>query len=131
MPLTFDVDHDAGIVFTQADGLVTPEDLRRHVERLAATQGRPPLELADFSDQVHITVPPDAVRNAAWTLSDTDTPQPNSRLALVGRSDAVYAVLRLFQAHRDVEGLEIEVFRERDAAMAWLTGDDRWLDDVS
>ena len=130
MPLTFDVDHDAGVVFTRADGPVSEQDLRQHVTRLAATQGRPPLELADFSDQVHITVPPGAVREAAWTLSDTDAPQPNSRLALVGRSDAVYAVLRMFQAHRESEGLEVEVFRERDAALAWLTGDDRWLGDV-
>lgn len=121
MPLRFRIDDEAGLVITTAEGRVSAEDLLAHARELALTPNRPHRELVDFSDRVEITVPTEAVRQMAAFLANEDVNIPDSRLALVAKTDAVFGMMRVFQAHREHSNVAIRVFRDRDEALRWLT----------
>jgi hypothetical protein len=42
------------------------------------------------------------------------------KLAIVAPEDEVYGLARLFSVHRAQEHLQLQVFRDRDAAFQWL-----------
>ena len=120
MPLTFRIDPELDLVITDGSGDVDEAELFGHVKALTATPDRPRRELADFSRQTCVSVSPQTVRDAAWRLAELEGPRAGAMLALVAASDTVYAMCRMFQAHRTQEGLEVKVFRERQGALAWL-----------
>jgi hypothetical protein len=123
MPLRFRIDHAADLVITTAEGRVSVEELHAHARELARTPNRPLRELVDFSDCVEISVPTEAVRLTAKSLSDDDENAPGSRVAMVANADAVFGMLRLFRVHREHSDVAITVFRDRDEALRWLTGE--------
>lgn len=120
MPIGFHIDRSLGLVITEAVGSVDVADIAEHIERLTNTPDRPPREIADFSSQARLTLAPAVARSAARALAAIDGGDEGSRLALVARSDAVFAILRVFGAHRQEGGLEVRVFRAREPALRWL-----------
>ena len=122
MPLRFWIDHEKDLVVTTAEGEVTAADLMDHARALAATPDRPTRELVDLSERAEIPVPTDAVRQMARFLADADANTPGSRVALVAKTDALYGMLRLYQAHREHPSVAMQVFRDRAAALRWLDG---------
>jgi hypothetical protein len=74
----------------------------------------------DLTDAIHVTAEPKALATAAWTpLFDVDL-----RRALVARTDAVYDMARKYASLNENCGHAVRVFREMDAARAWLSTDD-------
>ena len=120
VPIDFHIDRSRGLVVTEAVGTVDVADIAEHIKRLTNTPDRPPREIADFSSQVRLTLAPAVARSAARALAAVDGGDEGSRLALVARSDGVFATLRVFGAHRQEGGLEVRVFREREPALRWL-----------
>ncbi len=120
MPLRFRIDEAAGLVITTAEGEVTGEDLLAHARALASTPGRPPRELVDLSDRTEVPISTEVVRGLAEYLSAADENVPGSRVALVAKSDAIFGMMRVFQAHREHANVELRVFRDRDEALRWL-----------
>ena len=120
MPLRFEIDEDMGLVRTTAEGVVTAQDLIDHAKALSARRNRPLAELVDFSDRAEVTVPIEVVREIGTLLRTADENRPGGRLALVARSDVVYGMLRVFQAHRTHESVEIRAYRDREEALRWL-----------
>jgi len=120
VPIGFHIDRSLGLVITEAVGSVDVADIAEHIERLTNTPDRPSREIADFSSQVRLTLAPAVARSAARGLAAIDGGDEGSRLALVARSDAVFAILRVFGAHRQEGGLEVRVFRAREPALRWL-----------
>ncbi|MBW2241509.1 MAG: hypothetical protein JRH01_05940 [Deltaproteobacteria bacterium] len=123
MPLHFRIDEEAGLVITTAEGRVSAEDLVAHARELAKTPNRPLRELVDFSETVEITLPTEAVSDAAMFLRDEDQNAAGSRVAMVAKADAVFGMMRLFEAYRAHSGVLIRVFRNRDDALRWLAGE--------
>lgn len=123
MPFRFHIDQEADLVLTIAEGDVTAEDLIAHARALARTPDRPLHELVDFSDRVDVTIPTEVVRNMAEFLSQEDGNPPGSRLAMVAKTDAIFGMLRLFEAHREHSNVALRVFRNRDEAFDWLMSD--------
>jgi len=123
MPLHFRIDEEAGLVITTAEGRVSAEDLVAHARELAKTPNRPLRELVDFSETVEITLPTEAVSDAARFLRDEDQNAAGSRVAMVAKADAVFGMMRLFEAYRAHSGVLIRVFRNRDDALRWLAGE--------
>jgi hypothetical protein len=120
MTLEFRIDVASDLVVTTSpDGNVTLEDLARHARALAARPERPLRELVDFSEHARITVPFETLRDTAGFLRDHDE-RPGTRVALVAGSEAVYGALRVFAAWRESGAAAVHVFRDRDAALAWL-----------
>ena len=120
MPLRFLIDSDAELVLTTAEGEVTTEDLMAHARELASTPNRPLQELVDLSDRAEITIDTDAVRQVAEYLNEADDNTPGSRLAMVAKTDAIFGLLRIFEAHREHSNLTIRIFRDRSEAFDWL-----------
>ncbi len=120
MPLSFEIYEDLDVVITTAEGLVTSEDLADHAAALINQPNRPLRELTDFSDRVEITVSVDSVRDAGTRLQYEDTNPPGSKLAMVARTEALYGLLRLFQAHREHPNVEVLITRDRNEAVRWL-----------
>ncbi|MDJ0869099.1 MAG: hypothetical protein QNK03_23525 [Myxococcota bacterium] len=120
MPLRFRIDLDADLVLTTAEGIVSGEDLTDHARKLADTPNRPLRELVDFSDRDEVTVPTETVRQMASLLSERDQNTPGSRVALVAKTDAIFGMMRLFEAHREHPHVTLRVFRDREEALRWL-----------
>jgi len=120
LPLHFRIDREAEIVWTWAEGTVTADDLVEHARALTKTPDRPRWELADFSDRAEIPVATETVRAVAGLLSREDVNRPGSRLALVAGNEAMFGMLRLFEAYREHSNVEICVFRDREEALRWL-----------
>ena len=122
MPLSYEIKD--GILFTTAVGRVTREDT------LAVTRSwmRDPdlpnpillcrdLRRLDVENIEAFEVRLSARAGAAFN------PPPGSRLAFVVDSDAAYGLSRMFAMSEDFP-FPVEVFRDRDAAVAWLKAED-------
>jgi len=120
VPISFRIDRARDLVLTDARGSVDVIDIAEHIERLTLTPDRPAREIADFSEQTCLTLDLEVARSAGRALADIDGGDEGSQLALVAGSDAVFATLRVFGAHRRQGGLEVRVFRERGPALSWL-----------
>ncbi len=120
MPLVFVIDRERDVVWTRARGEVCEDDLVGHAAALAAEPTRPQRELVDFSDRSELTVSTSSVRATGEFLRAHDVSLPGSKVAMVAGSEAVFGMLRLYQAHREADGVAIRVFRDRGEALAWL-----------
>ena len=86
VPIDFHIDRSRGLVVTEAVGTVEVPDIAEHIKRLTNTPDRPPLEIADFSSQVRLTLAPAVARSAARALAAVDggdggvTPRPRGQV---------------------------------------------------
>ena len=121
MPITYDIDVDRGMLIIEADGAVS------QAERLDAMRAwrndprfRPGLQtLCNLSDTVSTPTLPelaeivDVIKQHAHLIG-------RKKLAIVTSQPATFGVSRQFGAMAPASLLTVQVFRERDGALAWL-----------
>ena len=126
MPIRFCVDLERRILIAEVDGAVDDDDLLDYGERLA----RDPEvkyavhELVDLSGvALDSAVSAEGVRRLADFWRDREgVLQSTTRVAIVAPNDAAFGMARMYQLIREGGPDEIQVFRERPEAEAWLTG---------
>ena len=125
MPVSYDVDHTRRRVLATAHGTITFADLVAYQE---AVWSDPTVagydELVDMTAVESIDAPDPARLSLLASLSaGMDPGGIASRFAIVASSDLAFGLGRVYQARRSFQpgsGKKVEVFRTREAAVAWL-----------
>jgi hypothetical protein len=125
MPIEYEVDHERRLVTARGRGTLTEQDVfdyQRGVWSLPEVAGYD--ELIDMSDVGEIDLPSlERVRELAKLSASMDGAAPPSRLAIVAPKDYVFALGRLYEAHRGLDERSrktVNVFRSVGDALAWL-----------
>jgi hypothetical protein len=118
VPASYSIDPQQRLVLSRVWGIVTNDDVHDHDSRLRADPQADPTyrQLADMCD---VTV--NMVSNAV--VQETAREQyftPGTRRAFLVADDTNYGMCRMFATHAETLGQVINIFREREAAEAWL-----------
>ena len=121
MPMYYKIDSDRGLLFVVAEG-ETSQD-----ERLAAMQTwmndpafRPGLHtLADFSESDNVPTLAE-LEEIVGVMKKYASTIGQKRIAIVTNRPVSFGVARQFGALAPGSFLTVQVFKDRDAALAWL-----------
>jgi hypothetical protein len=118
MPASYTIDIDRKIVVSRIWGAATEDEIFDHGQRLRNDpQFRPDFrQLVDMSELTEIRVGSGVIREA----SRDQFFSPGVRRALVANSDAAFGMARMYAIASEDAGQTIEVFRDINAAEAWL-----------
>lgn len=122
MPITYRIDEREKLVITTIRGRIDEAEVRAHA---AATARDPrvqacPRALVDIAADVETSVGSGVVSELSMTSTATEEP-PGRKVAVIAPTDSTYGLARVFQGFRTgTGGGEVEVFRTRAEAVAWL-----------
>jgi len=121
LPASYRIDTDRKLVVTRIWGAATEDEIFDHGQRLRSDpQFRPDFrQLVDMSELTEILVGSGLIRDA----SRNQFFSPGVRRAIVAYSEAAFGMARMYAIASEDVGQTIEVFRDMDAAEAWLNGD--------
>ena len=117
--ITYAIDPSTGLMLTRADGVVTFHDVNAHldVEQRNRDLNRP--ELIDARGVTTDLTTADVrrlVQRAGAMLRTVDL----GPTAIVTTNDVVYGMARMYSILAEGVGVNVEVFRDIDAATTWL-----------
>jgi hypothetical protein len=118
LPASYTIDTDRKLVVTRIWGAPTEDDIYDHGQRLRNDpQFRPDFrQLVDMSELTEIRVGSGVIRDA----SRNQFFAPGVKRAVVANSDASFGMARMYAIASENQGQTIEVFRDINAARAWL-----------
>lgn len=111
------------VLWKASSGVDDPEfvALHRQVQEALERDPRFDAALIDWSDAAPFKVSSTAVRQAAAIAPRTAKKSSGSlRIAIVAPQDLVFGLARMEEALASGSSWEIQVFRERSSAVAWL-----------
>ena len=119
MPLTYVIDRVQQRMITHADGLITFDDISRHLDAEERDRG---LDLPELFDATSATtdLTSDQVRRLVRRAADTTRRIPLGPTAIVAKQDVVYGMARMYSILMEGIGSPVEVFRDVEAALKWL-----------
>jgi len=119
MPLTYVIDRVQQRMITHADGLITFDDISRHLDAEERDRG---LDLPELIDATNATtdLTSDQVRRLVQRAADTTRRIPLGPTAIVAKQDVVYGMARMYSILMEGIGAPVEVFRDVDSALRWL-----------
>jgi hypothetical protein len=118
LPASYTIDSDRKIVLSRIWGTATEDEIRDHGQRLRNDpQFQPDFrQLLDMSELTEILVGSEMVRDAARNQFFS----PGVKRALVATSDVAFGMARMYAIASEHSGQTIKVFRDMNAAEAWL-----------
>jgi hypothetical protein len=118
VPASYTIDTDRKLVVTRIWGAATEDEIYDHGQRLRNDpQFRPEFrQLVDMTELTEIRVGSGVIRDA----SRNQFFAPGVRRAVVANSEAAFGMARMYAIASEMEGQTIEVFRDMNAAKAWL-----------
>lgn len=121
MSFTYHIDSSAGILFIIGEGAITQsERLETMRAWLSDPAFRPGLHtLCDFSAATSTPSLPE-LREIIAIINRNATLIGRTRLAVVTARDVTLGVARQFQALAEASPLNVQIFADREAALAWL-----------
>jgi len=117
VPITYRIDSQQSLILTEATGALSVAEMRAHYQRVAEDPDfrLEYASLIDFSRADSLRASGEEVRGLARLIPSVR----GARRAIVVNSDLHYGLGRMVSLTRSPE-LEIEVFRTRTEAFAWL-----------
>ncbi|HEY7650655.1 MAG TPA: hypothetical protein VID04_16790 [Methylomirabilota bacterium] len=124
MPLKYHIDSEARLLFIVGEGAITQEERMETMRAwLRDPAYRPGLDtLCDFSATTSTPKLMELKEIVAVIKRNADL-IGRKKLAMVVDNPATHAVARQFRAFVDPSALDVNVFKDRGTAMAWLRGD--------
>jgi hypothetical protein len=124
MPLKYHIDSEARLLFIVGEGAITQEERMETMRAwLRDPAYRPGLDtLCDFSATTSMPRLMELKEIVAVIKRNSDL-IGRKKLAMVVANPATHAVARQFRAFVDPSALDVNVFKDRGTAMAWLRGD--------
>ena len=119
MPITYVIDRIQQRMTTHADGLVTFDDINRHLD---AEEHERALGLPELFDARGATtnITADQVRRLVRRAADTARKAPLGPTAIVADNDVAFGMARMYSIlMEDVAG-SVSVFRDLGSARRWL-----------
>jgi hypothetical protein len=130
MPIDYRVDHDRRQVLAEGHGTLTADEIfgyQREVWSRPDVAGYD--ELVDMTRVQEITEPSaQHMRALAHLSAGMDPPGHGGRFAIVAPRDLVFGLGRMYETFREMtpgSTKQVSVFRDRAAALGWLSGSDR------
>jgi hypothetical protein len=124
MPFTYHIDSSDGILFIVGEGAITQaERLDTMRAWLSDPTFRPDLHaLCDFSTATSTPNLPE-LREIIAIINQNATRIGRTKLAVVTARDVTFGVARQFQALAEATPLNVQIFEDREEALAWLRED--------
>jgi hypothetical protein len=121
VPIRFDCDSEAGIVFTRAEGLVTFEDLQNHLAQEAAIEKAAGYaEVFDASGASTNLTAEQVKQLVEHVMSMTNT-APFGPTAIITTDDTFFGMARMIEILCELRGgPRMGVFRTFSAGLEWL-----------
>jgi hypothetical protein len=121
MPMHYQIDSERGMLFIAAEGEVSqPERFAAMQAWLSDPDFRPGLQtLADFSESTNVPTLQELEEIAAFIRGHANT-IGEIKIAILTKRPVTFGVARQFGALAPGEFLTVQVFKDRDAALAWL-----------
>jgi len=121
MPVTYELDPEAGFIDVRCVGHVTLEEVLVHLRTIEEDPRLPERldALLDMGDQTSI---PETVelREITRGLERVSKTVRWRALAIVARSDVLFGMSRMFAVFTEPLFSQLNVFREREEAIRWL-----------
>ena len=120
--ITFEIARDQNIRVATFRGIIRDEDLLGTYGAVLADPSYDPSfhDLVDLTAVTSFDVSSEGVRQLADGFRATDALGLHTRLAIVAPNDALFGMSRMYGILRDDAPEEIQVFRNRTDATAWL-----------
>ena len=121
MPLSYRIDPERQVVYTELRGKLTLDDVRDFRERLEAELGQGTVynRLIDARALARDFTPAE-IRSLADLVRVKDQGQGPSRRAVVMEDAQVVALMQVFQAYTRGDSADYRVFRKMEDAERWL-----------
>ena len=122
MPTSYSIDPDHRLVRSRIWGVVTDDEVDEHNRRLRSDPLFDPSyrQIADMSDVARNMVTFNGVKDTARDQYFA----PGTRRALVVSDDTTFGLCRMYATYAESVGQVVSVFREKEAAEAWIGLDD-------
>jgi hypothetical protein len=122
MPITYRIDQEHDVVWTNATGVLTDADLLAHKSRLINDPDFKPglRELSDVRAVDRLEVTPNGISQFVARDKADSAKLHDHKLAIVASADVVYGMARMYQTLSDDETQHVMVFRTIPEATAWL-----------
>jgi hypothetical protein len=120
MPIHFHYDRDVGILFTRAEGLLTIDEILRHLDRERNAKGIAHPEVFDAT-QASTDATGEEVRVVLRRMIDMRCHGAFGPTAVITTNDVVFGMARMLGILCELEGgPEVQVFRSFDEGLDWL-----------
>lgn len=118
-------DGERGILLIEMIGVPTDAELLALAEGVAGNPEYPTprRELVDLRGVETTEVSSTTLRRVTEVFQAADRNPAQSRIAIVAETNLAYGLSRVYQALRSRSPLRLEVFRDYEEALAWLTGE--------
>ena len=124
MGITYHIDVQQHILFTQMADIVTDADLPAYVRAVWALPGRAQCDqLIDTRAVTRWAVTSEGLRQADILGDRLNRARVPSRTAIVAPMNVAYGMGRMIEAYRIHTLITIQVFRTYEEALAWLQSD--------
>jgi len=122
MPIRHRYDPGMRTLFVTAEGEIGDDEFLAWGQQVAADEAIPAgrLELIDLRRLELPDVSSETLRRVADAFRQRDRTQFETKIAVVASSDLAFGLSRMYQAYRSDAPIALEVFRDMDAARAWL-----------
>lgn len=125
MPLTYEIDRSRRIVFTQAIGILTAQDIFAYQKEVwSDPELRSYDECVDMSAVTSIEGATEMNMRALAELSvQADNSAMPTKFAIIAAKDLHYGLARMYETYRSMQQKNaryISIFRTREDALRWL-----------
>jgi hypothetical protein len=119
MAITFVIDRIRQRMLTHADGVLTFEELDRHIDEEERARALDLPELVDARGaKTDLTA--EQVRRLVRRTTQLARTTPLGRTAIVATDDVAFGMARMYSILTEGQGAAVEVFRDLDSAEQWL-----------
>jgi hypothetical protein len=121
MPVTYQLDRDAGFIETRCFGALTLQEVMGHFRELEA-DGSLPKRLDVLLDLDDVTVPPETaqLREVTRAIDRLRARVEWGSCAIVAAPDVMFGMSRMFEVFTEALFARTSVFRTRQEAEHWL-----------
>ena len=122
MPIEYDIIEDKHLVMAIGSGVVTGNDVIRHLERLAADDRytSPMKKIVDYRSIDSINISPEEAVTIALKKDTFSNKFRGERCVFVSPGNLTYNTSRVHQSLVDSSGIDTAVFRQIEEALEWL-----------
>ncbi len=122
MPLTLHIEPAKDLVYIEATGTVTLDEVLQLVENLsvAGTDIRGRNGIIDASRATGTTLTFDSVRRVSDQVTRVEEIFRGTRWAIVATSDVMFGIARIYETLRMGKSFEVRAFRSRRDAELWI-----------
>jgi len=120
MPIRFAYDRSVNVLFTKAEGLISFEDINRHLDEESRADALALREIVDATD-AHTNLSLEEIREVAARLYHLAGTHSLGPTAVVTENDVVFGMARMLAILSELQGgPQTQVFRRFDEGMRWL-----------